>query len=572
MGALTRDIASEAARRRTFAIISHPDAGKTTLTEKMLLYGGAIRLAGSVRRRRGERHATSDWMQIEQERGISVSTSVLQFPFRGLFLNLLDTPGHEDFSEDTYRTLAAADCAVMLIDAAKGVEPQTIKLFQVCRMRGLPIVTFINKMDRHGRDPLALLDDVERVLGIPTSPASWPIGSGDTFRGVYDRWAKELLLFERTDSRSRQLPVAAAKLDDATIRVALSGSAADRLRHDLELLEVAGTPFDEKSFLAGELTPVFFGSALTNFGVERFLERFVDLCPSPRPRESEGGEIPVDHPSFSGFVFKIQANMDPFHRDRIAFVRVCSGRFVLGMEVRHSRTGRSILVNRAMHLRSRERSALEEAYPGDIIGIWDPGLLRIGDTLFEGEPLRYLGIPRFSPERFARVRLLDPFRRKQLKKGLEELSEEGAVQLFFDRNRLERDPVLGAVGPLQFDVVRHRLKAEYDVDATLEPLPFRHARWVIRGATDLDAIERRTGAAVLIDLEGRPLLLFQDDFGLRRVSERCPDLELASALQPVRARAGNRTGRAQAASAPGPHAGYESTERSQPHPDSSGEQ
>ena len=528
-------IAAEAARRRTFAIISHPDAGKTTLTEKLLLYGGAIRLAGSVRGRGTRRHATSDWMAIERERGISVSTSVLHFSFRGLCLNLLDTPGHDDFSEDTYRTLAAADCAVMLIDAAKGVEPQTIKLFEVCRMRRIPVVTFVNKMDRQGRDPLELLDEIEDVLGMPSSPRNWPIGAGDTFRGVYDRDGEELLLFTRVEGGSRPVPVTRAGLADGEGDRLLSPAERTTLLHDIELLEEAGAAFDHPRFLAGELTPVFFGSALTNFGVERFLERFVHLCPPPGPREAETGTVRADSTSFSGFVFKIQANMDPLHRDRIALLRVCSGRFVRGMDLRHERTGKSIGANRAMRLRSRERETLEEAFPGDIVGVWDPGILRIGDTLFDGAPVRYSGIPRFSPELFARVRTRDPFRRKQLTKGLVELSEEGTVQLFFDRTRLERDPVLGAVGMLQFDVVRHRLTGEYGVEAELEHLPFRHARWVLGEPGDLDALERRSRATCVLDLEGRPLLLFASDFTLRH-AESLPELQLASTVQPARAR------------------------------------
>ena len=526
-------IAAEAARRRTFAIISHPDAGKTTLTEKLLLYGGAIRLAGSVRRKRAERHATSDWMAIERERGISVSTSVLQLDFRGLRLNLLDTPGHDDFSEDTYRTLAAADCAVMLLDAAKGVEPQTVKLFEVCRLRRLPIVTFINKMDRPGRDPLALLDEVEAVLGIPTTPAVWPVGAGDRFQGVYDRWAGHLLLFDRVDGGARRVPATVASLGGEGA-AALPDDVRATLLHDLELLAGAGAPFERARFLAGELTPVFFGSALTNFGVEPFLERFVDLCPAARPRAAEGGVVAVDSRAFSGFVFKIQANMDPLHRDRIAFVRVCTGRFVRGMELRHARTGQAIAVNRLMRLRSRERTMIEDAYPGDIVGVWDPGFLRIGDTLYDGAPVRYEGIPRFSPEHFVRVSLRDPFRRKQLKRGLEQLSEEGAVQLFFDRGRLERDPVLGAVGRLQFDVVRHRLRSEYNVEAELEPLPFVAARWLGDLETDVADLERRTNATCLLDREGRPLLLFKSAFELRWVVERHPDLRLIAAVQPVR--------------------------------------
>ena len=530
----TSTIAAEAARRRTFAIISHPDAGKTTMTEKLLLYGGAIRLAGAVRGKRHDRQATSDWMAIERERGISVSTSVLQFDFGGARINLLDTPGHNDFSEDTYRTLTAADCAVMLIDAAKGVEPQTIKLFEVCRTRGIPIVSFINKMDRPCLDPLDLLHQIEEVLGIPTTPASWPIGSGDTFRGVYDRWREELLLFEKAEGGAKPVPVTIGRLADDDAMGVLPERLAESLRHDVELLETAGEPFEREKFFAGKLTPVFFGSALTNFGVERFLEHFVDLCPPPGPREAEEGFIPVETPQFSGFVFKIQANMDPLHRDRIAFVRVCSGRFERGMDIRHSRTGKPIAVNRAMKLQSRERSTIEEAYPGDIVGIWDPGLLHIGDTLYEDRPVHYAGMPRFSPEHFARVRLRDPFKRKQLARGLEELSEEGAVQLFLPPGRSAQDAVLGAVGLLQFDVVRHRLKAEYGVDAAFEPMPFKLARWVVGGFKSIAELGDLSDATCVADLEGRPLLLFKSDFQLRWVTEHAPALVLSSYVQPAR--------------------------------------
>jgi peptide chain release factor 3 len=524
-------IRAEAARRRTFAIISHPDAGKTTLTEKLLLYGGAIRLAGSIRSRGAGRHATSDWMAIERERGISVTTSVLHFEFGGLRANLLDTPGHDDFSEDTYRTLAAADCAVMLIDAAKGVEPQTIKLFQACRLRHLPIVTFVNKLDRHGRDPLELLDEIEDVLGIPSTAASWPIGSGDRFRGVYDRWSREILLFDRSASRERATHATVLAADEAALRDALPGEAGDGLVHDLELLDAAGSSFDRELFLAGRQTPVFFGSALTNFGVERFLERFVELCPAPGPYATVEGSPPADR--FSGFVFKIQANLDPLHRDRLAFVRVCSGRFERGMRILHERTGRPIPTARASRLQSREREIVEEAYPGDILGLWDPGVLRIGDTLHEGAPVRYAGIPRFSPEHFARVRLRDPFRRKQLQKGLEELAEEGAVQLFFDPARREPDPILGAVGLLQFDVVKHRLASEYGVDAALERLSYRLARWPA-GTADPEEIERRLERSCFVDSEGRPVLLFKDDFDLRWVLDKTRGLELSATAEPLR--------------------------------------
>jgi peptide chain release factor 3 len=524
---------SEVARRRTFAIISHPDAGKTTLTEKLLLYGGAVRLAGSVKQRRAERYATSDWMAIERERGISIATSVMQFPYHGYELNLLDTPGHNDFSEDTYRTLAAADCAVMLIDSAKGVEPQTVKLFEVCRMRRLPIVTFINKMDRHGRDPLDLLDEIERVLGIPCSPANWPIGSGPGFQGVYDRWAQQLLLFDRGTGNAHKAAMQVASLDDPVLRTSIGAHAHDELLESLDLLRGAGTDFDLELFRAGEMTPVYFGSALTNFGVEPFLDRFIELAPPPLPRDSSVGLVRPEQAQFSGFVFKIQANMDPLHADRVAFMRVCSGRFVRGMEVIHARTGRPLALKRSLQFRAQERTLIEEAFAGDIVGVWDPGLLRIGDSLSESSAIEFAGIPRFSPEHFVRVVLAEPFKRKQLKKGLDQLSEEGAVQVFFDRERLERDPILGAVGRLQFDVIQYRLKNEYSVEVRFEPLAFQHARWV-EGDFDAAEIERLGGVLCLHDIERRPLMLFKNDFWLKQTVERHPQLKLVVAVQPGR--------------------------------------
>ncbi|MES1265191.1 MAG: peptide chain release factor 3, partial [Variovorax sp.] len=383
-------------QRRTFAIISHPDAGKTTLTEKLLLYGGAVHLAGSVKQRAGGRQTTSDWMEIERQRGISISTSVLQFTYAGRQMNLLDTPGHNDFSEDTYRTLAAADAAVMLIDSVKGVEPQTIKLFQVCRMRGIPIITFINKMDRSGRDPFDLLDEIERVMGIPCSPINWPAGSGTSFIGVYDRPSHRLLTFDRAESGSRRAPMAEASFDDEWVRGILGETGRGRVIEELALLDSAGNPFDAEAFARGQVTPVFFGSAMNNFGVEPFLDRFVDMAPAPRPRKTSTGLLAPDEPRFSGFVFKIQANMDPQHRDRVAFVRICSGRFQRGMEVRHVRTGDSLTLSRPVQFLAQERTVIDEAFSGDIIGLWDPGVLRIGDSLCEGAPVEFEGIPRFS--------------------------------------------------------------------------------------------------------------------------------------------------------------------------------
>ncbi len=524
---------SEIARRRTFAIISHPDAGKTTLTEKLLLYGGAVRMAGSVKQKRAERHATSDWMKLEQERGISVATSVMQFPYRGFELNLLDTPGHNDFSEDTYRTLAAADCAVMLLDSAKGVEAQTVKLFEVCRMRHIPIVTFINKMDRHGREPLDLLDEIEKVLGIPCSPANWPVGSGPDFQGVYDRWSGDLLRFDHGQSGARKVTTRLTNLEDPALPTLIGAGAHRELLDSLDLLSGAGTDFDGKAFLSGQLSPVFFGSAMTNFGVEPFLDRFVELAPSPQPRETVDGIVLPETPDCSGFVFKIQANMDPQHRDRVAFVRLCSGRFERGMELIHVRTGKKLVINRSIQFHAQERQLIEEAYAGDIVGVWDPGLLRIGDSLCETEAHEFAGIPRFSPEHFVRVVLVEPFKRKQLKKGLDQLSEEGAVQVFFDRERLERDPILGAVGRLQFEVIQYRLKHEYGVDVRLDPLPFQHARWV-EGEFDAAEFQGQAGMECLVDIEQRPLVLFKSDFWLRQGIEKFSHSKFVAAVQPGR--------------------------------------
>ncbi len=520
--------------RRTFAIISHPDAGKTTLTEKLLLYGGAVHLAGSVKQKAAGRQTTSDWMEIERQRGISISTSVLQFTYAGRHVNLLDTPGHNDFSEDTYRTLAAADAAVMLIDSVKGVEPQTIKLFQVCRMRGIPIVTFINKMDRNGRDAFDLLDEIERVMGIPCSPVTWPAGSGTSFIGVCDRWAGKLLTFERADAGSRRAPMTETSFDDEMVAEALGETGRARMMDELALLESAGNPFDLEVFRRGEVTPVFFGSAMNNFGVEPFLDRFVELAPPPRPRKTSIGMLAPDEPRFTGFVFKIQANMDPQHRDRIAFVRICSGRFQRGMQVHHVRTAKELTLARPVQFLAQERTVIDEAYSGDIIGIWDPGVLRIGDTLCEGEPLEFEGIPRFSPEHFVRVRLEDPLKRKQLKKGLDQLSEEGAVQMFFDRKRLEREPILGAVGVLQFEVIQARLKSEYRVGVGFDRLPFRLARWIEGDNLNLDKFELSGRTTCVLDVEDRPLVLFDSEWLLQMAEKDNPTIRFVAAVQPGR--------------------------------------
>ena len=532
-------LAREVERRRTFAIISHPDAGKTTLTEKLLLYGGAIHLAGSVKARRASRHATSDWMAIEKERGISVATSVMQFEHMACRFNLLDTPGHNDFSEDTYRTLAAADCAVMLIDVAKGVEPQTIKLFQVCRFRGIPIVTFINKLDREGKAPLDLLDEVEQVLGIPCSPLTWPVGMGKSFQGVFERESRRFLRFER-EERGKRASMEVASLEDPSLDEAIGSAALKQLKDEIALLDDAGNPFTTEAFLKGEVTPVFFGSAMNNFGVEPFLDRFVSLCPPPHARKVDGAALDPKTPSFSAFVFKIQANMDPRHRDRIAFMRVCSGRFEKGMEVKQVRTGKKLSLDRPLMFLAQERTSVEEAYSGDILGMWDPGNLRIGDTLAEKDMPPFEGIPSFSPEHFVRIRLGDPLKRKQLQKGLSQLADEGAVQLLRERDELFVDPVLGAVGWLQVEVVQHRLKSEYSVDAKLERLPYTQARWVFAkdgSPVDVGALTRSASIECFLDVEGRPLFLFENDWMRRRFEEKHPDLLFVAAVQPGRAKA-----------------------------------
>jgi peptide chain release factor 3 len=531
----------EVARRRTFAIISHPDAGKTTLTEKLLLYGGAIHLAGAVRAKANQRNTTSDWMEIEKQRGISISSSVLQFEYMGHQINLLDTPGHKDFSEDTYRTLTAADAAVMLIDAAKGVEPQTRKLFEVCRMRGIPIFTFINKLDRPSRDPLDLLDELEKVLGIRSCPMTWPVGTGDRFRGVYDRREGEVLMFQtegEANVKGRLAPKKLTGLDDPEfLKIAATRRDGEFDEHEgqeivgqfkaeLELVDVAGDSFDLEKVLAGQLSPVFFGSAMNNFGVQRFLERFIEIAPTPSARKSTGGPVEPTDPRFSGFVFKIQANMDPAHRDRVAFMRVCSGHFERGMEVKHARLGKAVKLSKPLQFFAQERVIVDQAWPGDVVGLLDTsGELRIGDTLCTGGRFEYEGVPRFSPEHFAGVTIKDPMKRKQLQKGLEQLSEEGVVQVFRQRGMGDKDPVLGAVGGLQFEVLQFRLKAEYTVDVKVERLPYIHARWVTGTGLDPDFFERREDTRCLEDRDGQPVVLFKSDWGLRWAQDNYKTLQ-----------------------------------------------
>lgn len=516
---------SEVRRRRTFAIISHPDAGKTTLTEKLLLYGGAIHLAGSVKSRRAAKHAVSDWMELEQQRGISITSSVLQFPYGEYAVNLLDTPGHADFSEDTYRTLAAADSAVMLIDVAKGVEPQTEKLFKVCRMRNLPIFTFINKLDREGRNPLELLEEIENLLGIRTTPINWPVGMGRTFKGVYDRKDESVILFDSEGRhgegilKSRRVP-----LNDPLIVNDLGTQRYDQLLEELELLEIAGDPFDLEKVRAGLLSPVYFGSAMTNFGVEPFLNSFVSYAPSPLDVPKERIEIPPDDDTFSGFIFKIQANMNPAHRDRLAFLRVVSGTFTADMQATLQREKRSIKLAYPQSMMADDRNRIEVAYGGDIIGLYDSGTFRIGDTITTRNDLVFTDIPRFSPEHFAAVDIKQALKRKQLTKGLNQLSEEGAIQVFRQRQLGEMGAIVGAVGVLQFEVLKHRLEHEYHVNVNLRPLPFKFARWVI-GEFDEALFERQDYTKVLIDRDELPIVLFRNDWALNYCRGQFPNIE-----------------------------------------------
>ena len=520
------DVARQAQRRRTFAIISHPDAGKTTLTEKLLLFGGAIRLAGAVRAKSNQKHTTSDWMEIEKQRGISVSSSVLHFEYEGTQINLLDTPGHKDFSEDTYRTLTAADAAVMLIDAAKGVELQTRKLFEVCRMRGLPIFTFINKMDRPGREPLDLMDELERVLGIRSTPLSWPIGQGDRFVGVYDRMQAQVLVFQKEEEanvKDRRAPIQVSGLDDPKLGTILAhncpedaGSLHQTLREDLALLSEAGDPFDADRVLRGELSPLFFGSAMNNFGVEHFLRRFIEIAPPPRSRPTkQGGLVAAEQSAFSGLIFKIQANMDPAHRDRVAYMRVCSGRFTRNMSVRHVRRSQDIRLSKPLHFFAQDRVLIDEAWPGDIVGLLDTtGELRIGDTLCTGTAFEFEGVPRFSPEHFVTLHIADPLKRKQLKKGLEQLAEEGVVQIYRQALIGDQVPILGAVGVLQFEVLEHRLLAEYGVRVRMEAAPFSLCRWILGEPIPATLRERRQDSWFLEDRDGLPVLLLSSPWAL----------------------------------------------------------
>jgi peptide chain release factor 3 len=524
-------LAEAVARRRNFAIISHPDAGKTTLTEKLLLYGGAIQQAGAVKAKGEQRKVTSDWMELEKQRGISITSTVLQFDYAGNTINLLDTPGHQDFSEDTYRTLAAADNAVMLEDAAKGLEPQTRKLFEVCRMRQIPIFTFINKMDRPGREPLELLDEIEQQLGLACWPVNWPIGSGDRFRGVIDRRSHNLILFQRAE-RGRASEEKTLSVQQARETGAVEAELLDQALEELELLEGAGADLDLELVHGGELSPVFFGSAMTNFGVRPFLDAFLELAQRPAARPSSAGVIEPIRPGFSGFVFKLQANMDPRHRDRVAFVRVCSGKFEKDMTVQHARTGRAIRLSRPQKLFGQDREVVDDAYPGDVIGLNNPGMFAIGDTLYVGPRIEYEGIPCFTPELFAWLRNPNPSAFKSFRKGVNELREEGAVQILYDIDESKRDPILAAVGQLQLEVVQYRLEHEYGVQTRLEPLGFSVARWVLGGWPALEQVGRIFNCKTVRDAWNRPVLLFKNDWNLGQLRDDHPDLEL-SGVAPV---------------------------------------
>lgn len=524
------DITNEIKKRRTFAIISHPDAGKTTLTEKFLLYGGAINQAGSVKGKATAKHAVSDWMEIEKERGISVTSSVLQFNYGGYCINILDTPGHQDFSEDTYRTLMAADSAVMVIDASKGVEAQTRKLFKVCVMRHIPIFTFINKMDREARDTFELLDDIEKELGIATCPVNWPIGSGKAFKGVYDRAKKEVELFSDTKKGTAMGEVQMVPIDAPETEKLIGADAKKILADEIELLDGASAEFDQELVDKGQLSPVFFGSALTNFGVETFLKHFLKMTTSPLPRMSDKGEIdPMEEKDFSAFVFKIQANMNKAHRDRIAFMRICSGKFEAGMEANHVQGGKKIRLAQPQQMMAQERHIVEEAYAGDIIGVFDPGIFSIGDTICKSnQKFEFDGIPTFAPEHFARVRQMDTMKRKQFIKGISQIAQEGAIQIFQEFNTGMEEIIVGVVGVLQFEVLEYRLKNEYNVEIKLEQLPYEYIRWIENPEEiDVNRIVGTSDMKKIKDLKDNPLLIFVNSWSVNMVLERNEGLKLS---------------------------------------------
>jgi len=530
MSFVQQEITKEIKRRRTFAIISHPDAGKTTLTEKLLLYGGAIRLAGSVKARKAQKHAVSDWMEIEKQRGISVTSSVMQFEYNNYCINILDTPGHQDFSEDTYRTLMAADSAVMIIDSAKGVEEQTRKLFHVCKMRGIPIFTFINKMDRAGKDPFELVEEIEKVLGIQSYPLNWPIRLGGSFLGIYNRKLSQIELFDGGDHGQSIVESSKKNVDDPVFLDLLGEEAHSKLIDDIMLLDMAGDEFSNRKVLKGELTPVFFGSAMTNFGVQVFLEEFLRLTTPPLSRVADIGEIDAENGKFSGFIFKIQANMNPTHRDRIAFLRICSGKFKKGMEVNHVQGEKVIKLSQPQQFLAQDREIVEEAYAGDIIGVFDSGIFRIGDTLCEGGSFRFEGIPVFAPEHFARVYTKNSLKRKQFMKGIEQISEEGAIQIYKQKDSIAQEFIIGVVGVLQLEVLEYRLKNEYGVDITIDHLPYKYIRWVKTPDFNPRTFRITTDTLIAEDQSDNPVLLFQNEWSIRTVMERNNGVVLADIL------------------------------------------
>ena len=519
---------NDIAKRRTFAIISHPDAGKTTLTEKFLLYGGAINLAGSVKGKATARHAVSDWMEIEKQRGISVTSSVLQFNYGGYCINILDTPGHQDFSEDTYRTLMAADSAVMVIDGAKGVEPQTRKLFKVCARRHIPIFTFINKMDRDARDSFELADEIEKELGIPCCPVNWPIGSGKQFKGVYDRDTRKILLFSDTEKGTKEGETREIAIDDEDVKNYVTAEELEKLSDEIELLDGASAPFDQEEVSKGAISPLFFGSALTNFGVETFLRHFLAMTSAPLPRMSDIGLIRPEEHGFSAFVFKIQANMNRNHRDRIAFMRIVSGHYDANMEVLHVQAQRKQRLSQPQQMMAEERHIVKEAFAGDIIGVFDPGIFSIGDTVCAPEEnFRFGGIPTFSPEHFARVRQADTMKRKQFLKGIEEIAQEGAIQIFQDLHTGMEEIIVGVVGVLQLDVLKFRLENEYKVDIFMETLPYEYIRWIENpGDIDLEHLDGTSDMRKVQDLKGNPLLLFVHEWSVGMTLDRNKGLKL----------------------------------------------
>jgi peptide chain release factor 3 len=522
-------IEQEISRRRTFAIISHPDAGKTTLTEKFLLYGGAVQLAGSVSARKNQRATTSDWMELERQRGISVSSTVLQFEYRGYCVNLLDTPGHKDFSEDTYRVLTAVDAAVMVIDAGKGIETQTRKLFEVCRMRGIPIFTFMNKLDRPARDPLSLLDELERVLGIAAYPVNWPLGDGQDFRGVFSRQENLVHFFERVPGGEYRAPVSVHGLSDEIVREQMPAEAYKRTVEELAMLDGAGASFDHAAVLSGGLTPVFFGSAVNNFGVQLLLDAFLELAPPPQPHVTQGRTIAPENTDFSGFVFKIQANMDPKHRDRLAFVRICSGKFVRDMVVLNTRSGKKVRLSSSHKLFGRDRETLDEAFPGDVVGLVGHTDLHIGDTLAEDPTLVYAEIPRFTPECFAWLHSSSTAQFKRFREGLEQLLQEGVVQSFMLKDSSQRVPLLGAVGPLQFEVVQYRMQSEYGAESRLEHAQWKVLRWAAtEDGSPIQTTALPTGARLAYDVASQPVILFPEEWSCNFFAQRNPGIRLST--------------------------------------------